>query len=390
MLITLDILLWLAALIGHVCLWVTLFNWSHASGLPRRAVSILGDSFLMMLPLLPALLLVSGWWSPLSILQGDHSLTWWLRIAYLIACYHALLTLLPPWLAWRLRDRSPSLVSNHTWHKDAAADLGKPLAANGAARFLFRIRANQFVRPVVNEKVLRLPQLPAAWEGLSITHVSDFHFAGQVEKDYFDYVVDLANDLHGDLVAITGDLVDKTPLIEWIPSTLGRLQAPLGVYYVLGNHDRRIDHHRLRQTMNDCGCVHLGDRWKRIDYEGHPLVLAGTEAPWFGSNPNLDEQPPASGGLKLLLSHSPDTAPWARQAGFDLMLAGHTHGGQICLPGIGPLLTCSRLSTHYVTGVHFAPPTLLHTSRGVCGLQPIRLNCPPEITRLVLRGGSEG
>ncbi|MCA9227240.1 MAG: hypothetical protein KDA47_16570, partial [Planctomycetales bacterium] len=76
---------------------------------------------------------------------------------------------------------------------------------------------------------------------------------------------------------------------------------------------------------------------------------------------------------------------WARQHGFDLMLAGHTHGGQIRFPWLGPVIAPSLYGAKYASGVFYEAPTLMHVSRGVAGLEPIRLNCRPEISRLVLR-----
>ncbi|MBC7856123.1 MAG: hypothetical protein IAF94_22055 [Pirellulaceae bacterium] len=89
----------------------------------------------------------------------------------------------------------------------------------------------------------------------------------------------------------------------------------------------------------------------------------------------------------MLLSHSPDQLPWARANNFDLMLAGHTHGGQIRLPLIGALISPSKFGFRYAGGLYFEEPTLLHVSRGLCGDHPIRLNCPPELPLLKLVRG---
>src|SRR5262249_5702051 len=89
--------------------------------------------------------------------------------------------------------------------------------------------------------------------------------------------------------------------------------------------------------------------------------------------------------LKILLAHTPDQITWARRLGFDLMLAGHTHGGQIRFPLIGPVVCPSWHGTRYSAGFYDEPPTLLHTSRGTASLMPLRWNCRPEITKLTLR-----
>ena len=88
--------------------------------------------------------------------------------------------------------------------------------------------------------------------------------------------------------------------------------------------------------------------------------------------------------FRILLSHSPDQLPFAQAHSCDLMLAGHTHGGQIRLPWLGALISPSWYGWRYAGGTYHVPPTLMHVSRGLSGKQPIRLNCPPEIALLVL------
>jgi predicted MPP superfamily phosphohydrolase len=84
------------------------------------------------------------------------------------------------------------------------------------------------------------------------------------------------------------------------------------------------------------------------------------------------------------LAHTPDQIEWARVHDFDLMLAGHTHGGQIQLPGFGAVLSPSRYGVEYAEGTFYEHPTLMHVSRGISGTRQLRLNCPPELTKLIL------
>jgi predicted MPP superfamily phosphohydrolase len=118
-------------------------------------------------------------------------------------------------------------------------------------------------------------------------------------------------------------------------------------------------------------------------------LMAGLELPWFGSYPIVPAvsapSPSARSLFRVLLSHTPDYLPWARQEQYNLMLAGHNHGGQIRLPGLGALITPSSYGSRYASGLYHEPPTLLHVSRGLSGLPPLRLNCPPEIALLVLQ-----
>jgi hypothetical protein len=98
--------------------------------------------------------------------------------------------------------------------------------------------------------------------------------------------------------------------------------------------------------------------------------------------------PPALAGgrpFRIAVAHSPDQFGWARYYDFDLMLAGHTHGGQIRFPLIGPVFSPSHHGVRYAAGTFYQPPTLMHVSRGLSGTRPLRFNCPPELARLNLR-----
>ncbi len=121
-------------------------------------------------------------------------------------------------------------------------------------------------------------------------------------------------------------------------------------------------------------------------HQGSPVVLAGNELPWFKPAADLGQCPPTVNGkrpLRVVLSHSPDQLGWARTHDCDLMLAGHTHGGQIRLPGIGPILSPSLHGSRHASGTFYYEPTVLHVSRGIAGTRPLRLNCPPEVAHLV-------
>ena len=114
-----------------------------------------------------------------------------------------------------------------------------------------------------------------------------------------------------------------------------------------------------------------------------PLILCGDETPWMGTHPDLSPAP--AGAFRILLSHTPDNISWARRHDIDLMLSGHTHGGQIRLPILGPVYSPSRFDCRFASGVFWLDPTLLYVSRGLSGKEPIRYNCLPEVTKLVLK-----
>jgi len=230
-----------------------------------------------------------------------------------------------------------SPISNHTQRLDVAREIGHSLIGTRSAFFLSKVPGNQLCELYVHDKVVCHPRLVPALEGLTIGHLSDFHFTGKIKRDYFEYVIDRANELDVDIVAVTGDIVDKDECIDWIPSTLGRLKCRHGVYFVLGNHDKRVtDVPRLRSTLQEAGLIELAGRSLEIQIAGHRIALAGNELPWFGPASELSADQLDAQTFRILLSHSPDQLQWARSRQFDLMLVGHTHGGQICSPSSAP------------------------------------------------------
>jgi predicted MPP superfamily phosphohydrolase len=125
-----------------------------------------------------------------------------------------------------------------------------------------------------------------------------------------------------------------------------------------------------------------------LDVAGVDVVVAGNELPWFVPAADMENCPRRSADrqqLRILLSHSPDQFGWARRWDFDLMLAGHTHGGQVCLPLVGPIFAPSWHGVKHAGGTFYTAPTLMHVSRGISAELPIRINCLPEVTKLVLR-----
>ena len=138
-------------------------------------------------------------------------------------------------------------------------DAPAPETAEHPHHFLVRLPGNQSLHLDLTERAIEVPRLPPAWDGLSLVHLSDFHFNGRVGKPYFQEIVRLSNELQPDLVMLTGDLVDRPRCIDWIPDTLGRLTARYGVYCVLGNHDIRTDAERVGRAMEEAGYATWAD-----------------------------------------------------------------------------------------------------------------------------------
>jgi predicted MPP superfamily phosphohydrolase len=135
--------------------------------------------------------------------------------------------------------------------------------------------------------------------------------------------------------------------------------------------------------------IDLGGHRIELQINGCCVLLAGNELPWFAPAADMKNCPPREADaneLRIALSHSPDQFAWARHWEFDLLLAGHTHGGQCRLPIVGPIVAPSRHGVHYASGTFFESPTVMHVSRGISGTTPLRYNCPPELAKLTLIG----
>lgn len=377
------------ALLGHAFLWVGLANRFHGTAWPTpvmHGLLLLCMGCLVAIPaayliFLPSAGLVwrgSGAWLPAG--SG---------MPYLIVCWVSAVANLSVWTWRHVLHRPPEVLLRNEVRRTRLPDppSEKTDSPDWRHHRLVYLPRNQILDMELCQRHLEVDHLDPALDGLSIVHLSDIHFTGRVGKAFFDQVVQWTNQFDPDLVVFTGDLIDNTDCIRWIGSTLGRLRSKWGVYFILGNHDWRLALEPIHRAMLDAGLISLSGRWLEVPVRDRTVLLAGNELPWIVPAADLAGAPPPAGEggpLRVLLSHSPDQLPWARHHHFDLMLAGHTHGGQICFPLIGPVLTPSRVGVRYASGVFHEPPTILHVTRGVSGELPLRWLCPPEIDKLVL------
>ncbi len=385
-----QILLSLLALLGHFALWLGAFSRMHALGLRRGLLRLMDRVFLLLLVCIPALIV----WNaddrlvlqPVEVLQAH-----WLAQGYFWLCFGVALYTALTW-CWRTWvGDAAQLLAQQRRVVHVARELGHRPCGDTATHLLSLVPGNQILQMEIAEKSVFLPRLPSDLDGLSIVHLSDLHFCGRLTEEFFGLVVQRANALQPDLVAITGDIVDQRQCVPWITDILGGLQARFGKFCVFGNHELRIgDTPLLIRTAEQAGLQYVGDRWGQVTIRGDVVAVAGNQLPWIRPATDPTAGPVTSGchrPFRILLSHSPDQIRWARRGDFDLMLAGHTHGGQIRLPVIGPLVGESRFGVKYCGSLYYERPTLLHVSRGVSALQNLRINCRPELVRLVLRCG---
>ena len=376
-----------AALIGHVTVCVWVYNRLHASGLPSRLVQRM-EKWVALFTAVTSCLFVLwiAYQGPTWFNLQSRGLAQWISL-WTVICWLTLSIVGVAWAARQWLHRVPArLLSNDTERLDLRTALGHRAIGDPSTARMAALPGNQVLDVRAHHKILLPRHLPRALDGLRIAQVTDLHMMGHFTLEFYQAAIDHVNAWNPDLIMITGDLVDHPDCIAWIPETLGRLRGPLGRFAILGNHDQRLpDVPKLRRALTDCGIEDLGGRCVVRAIRDVPVLLAGNECPWFGPAPQITwdgrERPPFS----ILMSHSPDQFPWARQQGFDLMLAGHTHGGQIRFPAIGPLICPSRFGVWYASGLFERTPTLMHVSRGLSGVHPLRFHCPPELTLLELR-----
>jgi predicted MPP superfamily phosphohydrolase len=381
----LQLLLLLGACAGHTALLVFALNWLYGQALPHRLLHLLRPVHGLLVLAGPVLFwLVYGVDLTQALAppaEGSWQAVLW---PYLVVCWVLGCGVVPAITVGRLLRRRPaSLLSNHTQTVNVAAELGYAPVGRGKYRHLARLPGNEVFRVDFSERTLRLPALPAAWDGLTILHVSDLHFNGTPDREFYQHVMDRCRAWEPDLVALTGDFVDSDRHHRWIIPVLGRLRWRIGAFAVLGNHDSWYEPQSVRRRVNRLGITALGNTWRQMVVRGEPLVLVGHEGPWFRPGPDLSACP--SGVFRLCLSHTPDNIRWARQHDIGLMLSGHNHGGQVRFPVIGSVFVPSCYGRRYDCGTFHEPPTVLHVSRGLGGQQPLRYNCRPEVTLIVLR-----
>ncbi|MFM7073200.1 MAG: metallophosphoesterase [Planctomycetota bacterium] len=261
------------------------------------------------------------------------------------------------------------------------------LAGDWVGRWCEKLPGNEIFSLEIAHKTVAIPGLPTALDRLVIAHLSDLHMTGHVARAYFEFQVEQANAAQPDIAVITGDILDNWTCREWIGETLGRLRARYGVFFILGNHDLRPGPPaELRRLMESFGLVDVGNRTTQVAIRGVDVAITGNERPWFQAARDVAAPPAkmASGPFRILLSHSPDQIDWAIRQRFPLMLAGHTHGGQIVFPVIGPVVSPSLYGTKYACGLFQVSGVVMHVSRGLSGEEPVRWNCPPELAILTL------
>lgn len=243
-----------------------------------------------------------------------------------------------------------------------------------------------------------LPRLPAAFDGFTIAQLSDFHYDQVFSVVPIRRAIEIVNRLHPDLVVLTGDFVtvpvfafhDRrrfASIAEPCAKLLSQLRSRLGAIAVLGNHDVHSDPELVTAALESHGIQVLRDRSQAFERNGRRLWFCGLDS--LEANPNIEQAllgVPKDEALVLLV-HEPDFVDQASRHSIDLQLSGHSHGGQVWIPGIGaPWLP--RYGRKYPRGRYTVRALPLYTNIGLGTIRlPLRLNCRPEVTLFTLRAG---
>lgn len=253
---------------------------------------------------------------------------------------------------------------------------------------------------------IRDEKIPAAFDGFVLCQVSDVHNEARGEGNAA--LLRALREAAPDLICITGDFLDSRRTdLDFALELAGQLAEIAPAVYVTGNHEaRRMDLSALEAGLAARGVRVLRDDWMPLARGGEEIALLGLDDPGFAAREDwtlaegLDQTQARLSALlaqagdrfSLVLSHRPELLPAYAEAGADLVLSGHAHGGQVRLPGIGGLFAPGQgILPRLTSGVHARGETRLVVSRGLGNSSfPLRVFNPPEIVTVTLRAGAEG
>jgi uncharacterized protein len=259
-------------------------------------------------------------------------------------------------------------------------------------------------RPQVVSIEIPLARLGESWNGFRIAQLSDLHYDPYFSDTPLRKAIDLVNGLQPDLIVLTGDFVTapigkvshRTAVaaaqpVEPCAQLLSKLHAPSGVMAILGNHDLNTSEVHVTTVLRSHSIQVLRNACVPLERAGKRLWIAGVDDILEGK-PDLEL---ALRGIPsaepvVLLAHEPDWADHVSGHSVDLQLSGHSHGGQVRFPLIGPLFL-PELARKYPWGLRQVGPLTLYTNVGLGTIHvPMRLNCPPEVTLITLRAALLG
>lgn len=263
-----------------------------------------------------------------------------------------------------------------------------------------RLSYSYLVEPVwleSNRLEIAVPDLPAELDGLSVLHLTDFHLSHHVPASHLKQAIELGRRQHCDIVALTGDFVHAGfRYVTSIAELLARLKAPLGTYAVLGNHDYSVRNalgvrrypklpEAVAEALREVGIDVLHNEHRLVERNGVKFAVAGAADLWSretdlpGALDGIPEETP-----RLVLAHNPRSLRQLGGRRCDLMLSGHTHGGQVHLPTLGSPIPAS-MSHHFAAGLYYHDSGYLYVNKGVGYTVRFRFGVRPEIAVLKFR-----
>lgn len=315
---------------------------------------------------LPYLRQLHSPWSRARPLSTYLALAWW------SSCMAFALLLPLAWLAARL-----GVPQKSAFALAAAASLWCGLGA-------------VLHRPRLRKRIVRIDGLPSALHGYRIGQISDVHCGPHTPAARVRRWVERLNALDLDLMTVTGDLITHGEShVRDVAAALGGLRARDGVFACMGNHDYFTDGERLVRELTICGLTVLRNRGVLVERDGVQLYVAGVDDTWTERHDvarALAARP--TGVPAILLAHDPNLFPAAAAHDVELTLSGHTHGGQLAVPGVRRL-SLARFITEFTAGLYRRGRSWLYVNRGAGTTgPPVRLGAPAELAVLELRAAT--
>lgn len=381
-------LLIILSVVGYTEWWVIVVNRSH--GLPinpskLRKFRLFHEIMAVVYPFLLCGLIGFG---PGSLLRGgsfseQSPMVQWLLGGTIAGCIPLILGIIRwNWLRRRTFHHADKRQRHDVLNMAPTESARKEV--KGPRRHYLRCWPwNEIFHLEVNTKSVRLPRRAAAEltrPALRVVHLSDLHFIGCPGEAYFRFVVSQAASTQADMFVFTGDLIDDMDLLSLAVDTLQPLTSLAPCYFILGNHDWRFEAEKIRDALSLSGWRCITGSHDIVRVGDRQVLIAGLERPWMGGVPPAVRD--AGCDVRILLSHTPDQYRFAQKGGYDLMLSGHNHGGQVVLPLIGPVYSPSVYGVSFASGLMTLGELVVHVSRGVGAKDPLRWRCSPELTCL--------
>lgn len=275
----------------------------------------------------------------------------------------------------KLSARISAVVGSDTPFRDLAGNFSK----------FARNALNEASSLKIERITIELKRLPKNLDGFSLVHLSDIHHSPFTDLAHITRAVEIANSLNPDMFVLTGDYVShEREYIEPMAEVLGALQSEFGTFACLGNHDHWTDGELVTESLRDAGINVLINEGLRFTARDSSFWMTGVDDYMVGKT---DLRAALRGSfpdeMKLLLAHNPIIVRRAARAGIDLMLSGHTHGGQVKIRDDEKRILPRRKLKN---GLHRRKETQIYITRGIgTVVLPVRYQCPPEISLIHLR-----